>query len=91
MATPTSKKELQAFFRSVQCPAHFIQNLAEKSSVLRDLLSEDVPFIWESDNHEGMAWHSPAGKICHKRLLALQRRVVHRGWAHYERAEIANP
>ena len=48
MATPTSKKELQMFLGFVQSLAPFIPNLAEKSSVLRDLLKEDVPFIWES-------------------------------------------
>ena len=48
MATPTSKKELQTFLGFVQFVAPFIPNLAEKSSVLRDLLKEDVSFIWES-------------------------------------------
>ncbi|KAK7108980.1 hypothetical protein V1264_013102 [Littorina saxatilis] len=48
MATPTNKKELQTFLGFIQFLAPFIPKLSEKSAVLRDLLKNDVPFIWES-------------------------------------------
>ena len=48
MANPTNKKELQTFLGFIQFLAPFIPNLSEKSAVLRDLLKDDVPFMWES-------------------------------------------
>ena len=54
MATPTSKKELQTFPGFIQFLAPFIPNLSEKSSVPRDLLKEDVPFMRESHHQAGM-------------------------------------
>ena len=54
MATPTSKKELQTFPGFIQFLAPFIPNLSEKSSVLRDLLKEDMPFMWESHHQASM-------------------------------------
>ena len=54
MATPSSKKELQTFLEFIQFLAPFIPSLSEKSSVLRDLLKEDVPFMWESHHQASM-------------------------------------
>ena len=54
MATPTSKRELQKFLGFIQFLAPFIPNLSEKSSVLRDLLKEDMPFMWESHHQASM-------------------------------------
>jgi len=51
MPIPTCKKELQTFLGFIQYLSPFIPNLAEKSSILRDLLKQDVPFIWDS-NHQ---------------------------------------
>ena len=54
MATPTVKKELQKFLGFIPFLAPFIPNLSEKSSVLRDLLKEDVPFMWETHHQASM-------------------------------------
>jgi hypothetical protein len=51
MPAPTGKKELQEFLGFVTYLSPFIENLADKSAVLRDLLKKDVPFLWE-DHHQ---------------------------------------
>ena len=50
----STKKELQMFLGFIQFLAPFILNLSEKSSVLRNLLKEDVPFMWESNHQASM-------------------------------------
>lgn len=50
MPTPTNKAELQMFLGFVQFLAPFIQNLSERSAVLRDLLKKDAAFIWEESH-----------------------------------------
>ncbi|KAK7112339.1 hypothetical protein V1264_011808 [Littorina saxatilis] len=50
MSSQTSKKELQTFLGFIQFLAPFIPKLSEKSAVLRDLLKNDVPFIWDSQH-----------------------------------------
>ena len=57
MATPTSKKDVAGF---IQFLAPFIPGLSENSSVPRDLLKEDVPFLWESHHQAGMDKIKPA-------------------------------
>ena len=52
MPAPTSKKELQEFLGFVQYLSPFIQNLADKSSVLRSLLKDDAAFLWEVHHEE---------------------------------------
>ena len=42
------------FLGFIQFLAPFILNLSEKSSVLRNLLKEDVPFMWESNHQASM-------------------------------------
>ncbi|XP_014673541.1 PREDICTED: uncharacterized protein LOC106813825 [Priapulus caudatus] len=52
MPAPTGKKELQEFLGFVTYLSPFIANLADKSSPLRGLLKEDVPFQWEDHDQQ---------------------------------------
>ena len=47
MPTPQNKKELQEFLGFITYMAPFIPNLSSQSACLRDLLKNDVSFIWE--------------------------------------------
>ena len=51
MPTPRNKKELQEFLGFITYMAPFIPNLSSQSACLRDLLKNDVSFIWEP-HHE---------------------------------------
>ncbi|KAL8620857.1 hypothetical protein ACOMHN_047028 [Nucella lapillus] len=52
MSTPTSKREVQEFLGFITYLSPFIENLADKSSVLRALLKEDAAFLWEAHHEE---------------------------------------
>lgn len=56
MKVPESKQELQEFLGLLTYLSPFIPNLAEKASVLRDLLKEDVTFLWEP--HHAVAFEN---------------------------------
>ena len=51
MPSPTSKDELRRFLGMITYLSQFVPNFSDKSALLRDLLKQDVPWIWE-EAHE---------------------------------------
>ena len=50
MPTPTCRKELSEFMGLINYLSPFINNLADKSAPLRDLLKKNIPFQWDQDH-----------------------------------------
>ncbi|XP_071477891.1 uncharacterized protein [Diadema antillarum] len=50
MPTPQDKDDLQRSLGFFTYLAPYIPNYAERSSILRDLLKKDVPFLWQEDH-----------------------------------------
>ncbi|KAL5017321.1 hypothetical protein ScPMuIL_006910 [Solemya velum] len=69
MKVPESKQELQEFLGLLTYLSPFIPNLAEKASVLRDLLKEDVTFLWEP--HHAVAFENLKKTISDQSTLKL--------------------
>jgi len=51
MPSPTNKDELRRFLGMITYLNQFIPKFSDKSSLLRDLLKEDTPWLWE-ESHE---------------------------------------
>ena len=50
MPTPQDKDDLQRSLGLFTYLAPYIPNYADRSSILRDLLKKDVPFLWQEDH-----------------------------------------
>ncbi|XP_018494580.1 uncharacterized protein K02A2.6-like, partial [Galendromus occidentalis] len=50
--TPSDKKELQRFLGVVNFVGGFIENMSEKTKPLRDLVKDDVEFLWTSEQQK---------------------------------------
>ena len=50
MPTPQDKEDLQTFLGMITYLGSFIPNLAERAQPLRDLLKQNVPFVWQEDH-----------------------------------------
>ena len=62
LPSPTCVKELQQFMGMVQYLAPFIPKLSDKTSVMRDLVKKDTPWVW-TPTHQA-AFQSIKDQIC---------------------------
>lgn len=69
MDKPTDKKAVERFLGMITYLGRFIENLSEKTHVLRELLKKEVNFVWEH-SHE-TAFEQLKAEICKCPVLKL--------------------
>lgn len=69
MPAPKDKKELETILGMVTYLSKFAPNLAEITKPLRDMLKNDVEFVWDSQQQE--AWRKVKAAITSQPVLAL--------------------
>ena len=72
MKTPTEKKELHTFLGMATYTSSFIPKLADQTAPLRDLLKENVEFVWNSSHSK--AFQKVKSMICTATTLAYYDR-----------------
>ena len=52
MCPPTNKQELQSYLGSINFMSSFVENLTQKTHIMRGLLKKNVTYTWTSDMQE---------------------------------------